>query len=114
MEKCSKLFNTLVSVAILFAIVFQSVHSFEHLVKQILEKKCFHNRHFHTEITHQHKSLDQCFVCEFTFSSYVITPSENFEFEVNPHFFKDDSYFDTAFNYYFKGISYPLRGPPTV
>lgn len=114
MRKRFTFLNAVMSVVLLFAIGFQSVHSFEHLVKEISEKKCLHNKHYKAEITHQHESLDQCFVCEFAFSSYVISSLENFEFENNPYFFKDNSFSNSTSNYYFKGISYPLRGPPTV
>lgn len=110
MKKRFTFLNAIMSVAI----GFQSVHNFEHLLEQISEKKCLHERHFETEITHQHKSLDQCFVCEFAFSSYVISSLDNFEFENSLCFFEQNSFSNTTFSYYFKGISYPLRGPPTV
>lgn len=106
--------NALMSVVILFAILFQSLHNYEHLLKQITEKKCFHKHVFDKEITHQHKHFDKCFVCEFAFSSFITSNIQSFSFNNDSNFFKKDSYFLQESNDFFSGISYSLRGPPTV
>jgi archaellum component FlaF (FlaF/FlaG flagellin family) len=71
MKKKFEIINALMSVVILFAILFQSVHSYEHLVKHLSEKKCLHKRVSSQEITHQHHNSNHCFVCEFGFSTFI-------------------------------------------
>ena len=114
MKKKFVIINALMSIVILFAILFQSVHSYEHLVKQITEKKCLHKYVSNKEITHQHKHLDKCFVCEFSFSSYIYSNIQSFSFSNDLYIFKNDSYFLKESTPYFSGISYSLRGPPAV
>lgn len=114
MKKKFVIINILMSIVILFAILFQSFHSYEHLVNQITEKKCLHKHVSDKEITHQHKHFDKCFVCEFAFSSYISSNTQSFSFSNDSYFFKNDSYFLKESNVYFSGISYSLRGPPIV
>ena len=72
MKRKLQLLNFGMGLIVLFAILFQSVHSFEHLAKQLSEKQCHHKYHSHkTEINHSHHNFDKCFVCEFAFSSYI-------------------------------------------
>ncbi len=112
MKKKFVIINALMSIVILFAILFQSVHSYEHLVKQITEKKCLHKYVSNKEITHQHKHLDKCFVCEFAFSSYISNKIQSFSFLNDLYFYKIDSYSFKDSISFFTGISYSLRGPP--
>ena len=105
--------NALMSVVILFAILFQSVHSYEHLLKELTEKKCLHKHDSEKEITHNHK-FEKCFVCEFAFSSYISTNSSSFSFSNEVIIHKKPSFYYTNPNSFFTGISYSLRGPPQV
>ncbi|WP_428225290.1 hypothetical protein [Flavobacterium sp.] len=58
--------------ALWFAIAFQSLHSFEHLVDLIQKEHCHHKYdHAHTVISHGHKDFDDCFVCHYNFSTYL-------------------------------------------
>ncbi len=106
--------NALISVVILFSILFQSAHSYEHLIKQLSEKKCLHEHRYNFEVTHEHQDFDKCFVCEFVFSSNVLQNLNSFSFSNDAEIFKKESYFLTEFVPYFTGISYSLRGPPTI
>ncbi|MBS7786001.1 hypothetical protein KIH23_01720 [Flavobacterium sp. CYK-55] len=63
--------NAFLSVAVLFSMLLQSVHSFEHLSKLFSEKECHHIYSGKTEISHQHHPFDECLSCEFTFSTFV-------------------------------------------
>lgn len=114
MKKKFVLINALMSIVILFAILFQSFHSYEHLVNQITEKKCLHKHVSDKEITHQHKHFDKCFVCEFAFSSYISSNIQSFSFPNDFYVFRKDFYSTKESNLYFSGISYSLRGPPIV
>ncbi len=112
MKKKFVIINALMSVVILFAILFQSLHSFEHLTKELTEKKCVHNHVSDKQITHEHQDFDKCFVCEFAFSSYISNKIQSFHFSNEFDFYKNDSYSLKESNFFFTGISYSLRGPP--
>ena len=58
-------------IAILFSILFQSYDSYAHFKKETAESKCVHESSSKHEITHQHHSVEQCFVCKFSFSAAV-------------------------------------------
>ncbi|MDD5150310.1 MAG: hypothetical protein PHC28_07470 [Flavobacterium sp.] len=113
MKKKFALLNYFLMIAVLFSILFQSVHSYEHLAKQLSEKNCHHTYNSSKEITHQHHNFDHCFVCNFTLSSFVTSKISQFEFKkINiPSgytFFKS-----RAITQFFKGSLFALRAPPS-
>ena len=68
MKRKQILYSLTLTVAVLFSILFQSIHSYEHIVKQLSEKQCHHNYNDPSgEITHQHHDYDVCLVCHFSF-----------------------------------------------
>lgn len=111
MKKKQLITSLFFAVAILFSILFQSFHGYEHMEKQLSQKECHHKYNSSSEITHQHKGFDHCFVCEFTFGSYI-SPKE-FSYQLYPihkeipYFFKAE---ETILS--FSGSLYSLRGPP--
>lgn len=103
--------NVVLSAAVLFGMLFQSLHSYEHLAKQLSEKHCIHEHHTNAEITHEHHGAEHCFICEFNFSTF--TTSEIFTFNFfTPH--KEIPYFYASAEspQRFSGSLYSLRGPP--
>lgn len=111
-----KQFITSISLAlmVLFSILFQSIHSYEHISQQLSEKKCHHNYNdANGEITHQHDNDDSCFVCHFVFGSYLNPEKFSFQFFSNhqeiPYFF---GFSESIVS--FPGSSYTLRGPPSA
>lgn len=100
------------AVAILFSILFQSFHSYAHLEEQLSHKFCSHE---HTqnkaELTHEHKVLDHCAVCQFAFGSclYPKFISYHFfsDFRSIPFFSKEQKIIIS-----FSGSLYAHRGPP--
>lgn len=105
--------NAFISVAILFSMLLQSVHSLEHLSKLFSEKECHHTYSGKTEISHQHHPFDECLSCEFTFSSFVCPDLFHFDFLfVQPSsvktFAADESLVVTA------NSTLHLRGPPAT
>jgi hypothetical protein len=100
------------SVVILFAILFQSVHSYEHLKKELTEKKCIHKHNSNKEITHQHKSFEHCFVCDFSFSNFI--SSNSFYYNYQKIVFISESPFSDSkqITNYFIGSLFSLRAPP--
>ena len=113
MKKKYVIINTFLALAVLFAMLFQSVHSFEHVAKQISEKKCHHSHTSKQEITHQHQNLEHCFVCDFTISSFVTLDIHHFEFK-KIIFPSGYSFFKTKeITQFFKGSLFSLRAPPS-
>ena len=101
-------------VAVLSSILFQSVHTFEHILAEFSEHKCEHLYDTgHDQITHEHHDFDHCFSCDFHFSNYVKTDILSVPL-----------YFTTTYSSYsglvaeqvssYSGIHYLLRGPPTL
>ncbi|PWA04524.1 hypothetical protein [Flavobacterium psychrotolerans] len=103
--------NWVLTVAVLFSILFQSIDSYGHFAKLRTEKQCLHEYHSNAEITHQHHHLDHCFACEFTFSSFI--SSEIFTFQPLLTFQKKKSLRNIdELIVSFSGNSNSLRGPP--
>lgn len=105
------LISSFMSVVMLLAILFQSTHSYEHLIKELTEKKCLHKHISSQEITHNHK-FEKCFLCDFGFSNF--TDIDVFSFK----HLKFNNLFAYSLNYseqitnYFKGSLFALRAPP--
>jgi len=114
MKKGFAILSSFLMITVLFSILFQSIHSYEHLAKQLSEKQCHHEYNItNTEITHQHHNFDHCFVCEFTLNSFVASEISSFEFKKitipsGYTFFKS-----RAITQFFKGSLFALRAPPS-
>lgn len=113
MKKKAVILNFFLMLAVLFSMLLQYVHSYEHLVVQLSEKNCHHKYNSGEEITHQHHNFDHCFVCDFTLSTFVSSDILNFKFkEINiPSgciFFESKTIIS-----FFKGSVFSLRAPPS-
>lgn len=105
--------NFVLTFAVLFSMLFQTVHSYEHFSKQLLEKKCLHKSNSSQEITHQHHNYDTCFVCNFTIGSFINSDNTAFEFK-KINLFSGYSFFKSReITSYFKGTLFALRAPPS-
>jgi hypothetical protein len=69
-EKKFSILNLILTIAVLFSMLSQSVHSYEHVPKEF-SKKCYHKLTSSTEITHQHNKFHSC-LCSFSISSFFI------------------------------------------
>ncbi|MFV8368090.1 hypothetical protein [Flavobacterium sp. LB2R40] len=112
MKKNKLIISLSLIVTVLFSMLFQSFHTYEHLAKQLAEKQCHHKYNVTgTEITHHHHKLDHCYVCEFAFGSYITPKDFSYQLyakiEEIPHF---NSAEKTII--FFSGSLYFLRGPP--
>jgi len=107
--------NVILSIAILFSILFQAVHSYEHHSEQLAIKKCEHQHSKNqTQLNHSHQTIDKCFTCGFTFSFSTTTVPAVFEFHQKPQVTSVIfSYFQSHFSF-FKGSLFSLRAPPVV
>lgn len=102
----------LFGLAVFFAILLQSAHSFHHLEETISAKKCHHDYSKNTtQITHSHH-FDHCFVCEFTFSNSVEINHGFAIIESNSSFYKPTFFTTSKDILFFTGSSFSLRGPP--
>jgi hypothetical protein len=82
------------------------------MVASYSEKHCLHpNDSGKPQITHEHRSFDHCFTCEFSFSNFVAPQIFDFQF-IAPH--KAIPYFFDVLEtpHSFSGSDYRLRGPP--
>jgi hypothetical protein len=112
MKKKQFLFHFFFAIALLFSIVFQSFHGYEHLEQQFSQKTCYHKHDSNrAEVTHQHKGFEHCLVCEFTFSSYI-APQDFFFYFNTAH--KEIPYCFANIEKIipFSGSLYSHRGPP--
>lgn len=101
------------SFTVLFTMLFQTIHSYEHVYKQLTEEHCEHNDTAHKhQITHFHAIDNTCHVCHFAFSNYIPNTFSAINFnklitETSNVFF----YTQTSVAF-FKGSLFALRGPP--
>lgn len=107
------LINLSLMVAVLFAMLFQSLHGYEHIIKDHSTPKC-HLKHLtsQNQITHEHNSIEHCFACEFTFSNYKSAEIQIVSFVASLPCFKSTFYYVKRLHSFYNGISYSLRGPP--
>jgi hypothetical protein len=112
MKKRLTIINTFLIVAVLFSMLFQSIHSYEHFEKQLSEKKCYHKLNLSSQITHQHHGFDHCFVCEFTLSNFTTLKINSFEFKNYNTHFNYSFLYSKKISQYFKGSLFQLRAPP--
>jgi hypothetical protein len=114
MKKKFVIVNFFLAVAVLFSMLFQFVHTYEHLAKQLSQKECHHKYTSSHEITHQHHDVEHCFVCHFSTSSFVASDINHFEFQ-KISFSTEYSFFKSKdITQFFKGSLFALRAPPMI
>jgi hypothetical protein len=109
-------FITSISLAltVLFSILFQSLHSYEHISEQLTAEKCHHDySDKNGQITHQHTAAENCYICHFSFASYLLPDHNSVEFTTKQ---TEIPYFYTPVEpvFTFSGNHYFLRGPPAA
>jgi hypothetical protein len=113
MKKKFVILNFFLVFAVLFSMLFQYVHSYQHLRKQLSEKECAHKYSSSQEITHQHHNFDNCFVCNFTVSTFISSGITVFGFK-KIKFPTGYSFFNSKeITQFFKGSLFALRAPPS-
>ena len=112
MKKKFVIINSLLAIVVLFSMIFQSVHSYEHLAKQISEKHCRHKPTSDSQITHQHHNFDHCFVCDFTLGGFISSNISFFQFIKNPISTRYSFIYSKEITNFFKGSLFALRAPP--
>lgn len=100
-------------MAVLFSMLFQSFHSYAHLEEQIATHVCHHEHsHNKAEITHQHKTIEHCAICQFAFENCLSPKLASYhffsDFKLIPFFSKEQKAIVS-----FSGCLYTHRGPPS-
>ena len=109
MKKKFAILNLSLMFSVLFAILFQSLHSYEHFSDDTLAIKQLDSHH---QDLHQNDHNHQkCFVCEFTFSSFLASENTSFQFKQTFEAITY-SFFYNETPSFFLGNHPPLRGPP--
>lgn len=96
-------------LSVLFAILFQSLHSYEHFSHGEL---AVHHLDSHDQDLHQNgHNHEKCFVCEFTFNNFIGTAFTAFSFK-NSFELIVYNFFYSEKPFLFNGGPSSLRGPP--
>jgi hypothetical protein len=113
MKKKFLILNYLMPVVLLFSIVFQAVHSYEHIEEQFSEKKCLHRQVSNHELTHQHQTFEHCFVCDFALNNFVTQDFLYFNFENIAVTSQSPFSNSKEITLFFRGSLFALRAPPS-
>ena len=103
------------SIMVLSAMLFQTVHSYEHFFKQLSEKPCeHHTSENQMEITHSHSTDTKCHICHFTFSTYIPNALQTVVFQKIKVETKPIFVYTKSVSTFFKGSLFSLRAPPAL
>ncbi|MBE8724294.1 hypothetical protein [Flavobacterium hungaricum] len=115
MKKKIIFINFLMSLMVLSAMLFQTIHSYEHVFKQLIEKPCEHHTSANQkEITHSHSVDTNCHICHFAFSTYIPNLFQTVTFQVIGIETKSVFVYTKSTTAFFKGSLFSLRAPPAL
>jgi len=115
MKKKIILINFLMSLMVLSAMLFQTVHSYEHVYKQLTEKPCNHEYNAHQkQITHTHAVENHCPICHFAFSTFIPNSFHALSFQKVTIAIAPAFSCKTIASAFFKGSLFALRAPPAL
>lgn len=113
MKQKLQITNAFLGLMVLFSVLFQSIHTFEHVIQQFSGEICVHKYSEDATLNHSHH-WEKCSVCDFAFSPTIEINSVTVSFE-NAVFYNKTLYFSTSENIpFFSGSFFSLRGPPMV
>lgn len=113
MKKKFVLINLSLMLTVLFSILFQSVHSYEHFLDQETAFVGNSNDDGSTKIQTLDHNHEKCFVCEFTLSNFIATEFTTFLPKISYRAFAQVSFPATEVPTFFSGTLLSLRGPPS-
>ncbi|OXA90430.1 hypothetical protein [Flavobacterium hercynium] len=116
MKKKFIIINLLLSLTVLLSMLFQTIHSYEHIFQQITEKTCEHKYTGNQkEITHSH-SVDNnnCPICHFTFSTFISNSFYAVTFHKATVVTATTFFYAKTSSTFFKGSLFALRAPPLL
>jgi transcription elongation factor Elf1 len=114
MQNKKILLSLSLSMVVLFSMLFQSVHTYEHFKQQFAQEKCHHSKIAAraTQITHRHIALEDCKICQLSIGNYIPTTLIGYSLYSNfqiHHYFSDHWTNISSFS----GSLYSYRGPPS-
>lgn len=113
MSKKLHITNFIVVFSIVFALLFQSFHSMEHLSEVFTEKTCVHSEtEAKVNFTHHHHGLEKCDLCHFTFSHFTSPIIITFEFHSRQFNSPQSVSLYETIKPNFEGSLFSLRAPP--
>lgn len=99
-------------LVVLFSILFQSLHSYEHFLDQETEFVT-NSDDGSTKIQTLDHNHEKCFVCEFTLSSFIAAEFATFQPKFTPEAFAQVNFTTAAGPDFFSGSLFSHRGPPS-
>ncbi|MFH7013523.1 MULTISPECIES: hypothetical protein [unclassified Flavobacterium] len=115
MKKKVILINLLLSYTVLFAMLFQTIHSYEHVYRQLTEKHCDHHYASNQkQITHSHTVENNCSICHFAFSTFIPNSFQALSFHKTNFESSFVFFYTKAVSTFFKGSLFALRAPPIL
>ena len=115
MKKKIILINLFASLTVLFAMLFQTVHSYEHAYSQLTEKHCVHKSvNGQKQITHSHVVDNTCHVCHFAFSAFIPNSFSTLSFHKVNFETRYVFFYTKPVSTFFKGSLFALRAPPAL
>ncbi|WP_417942317.1 hypothetical protein [Flavobacterium sp. RS13.1] len=107
--------NLLASLTVLFAMLFQTAHSYEHLYAQIHEKHCAHKyTSGQKQITHSHNVENNCSICHFAFSTFISNTFHTYSFYKTKFPTVKTFIYSSITATFFNGSLFALRAPPAL
>jgi len=100
-------------LTVLFSILFQSVHSYEHFLSQETTFVNPSDDEGTTKIQTLDHNHEKCFVCEFTLSSFIPTEFTSFKSQLTFKAFAQTNFTTTETPEAFSGSLFSHRGPPS-
>lgn len=113
MTKKYAFMNVLMLSALVFALLYQSLHIYEHVLSDHKVDFTENTHHTQPHFSADHAHHEKCFVCDFTFSFITYTDQTTFEW-IYPIFDHHVSIVDTLLFTHFYENSYIPRGPPSI
>ncbi|PXY42113.1 hypothetical protein DMB65_02430 [Flavobacterium cheongpyeongense] len=114
MKKKWILISIILSMAVLFSILFQSIHSYEHHSLQIQKKEHHHLSNEKALIIDDHSAFEKCFTCDFSFSLFTVLTVYLLPFYKNSSKNYSPFYYFQQHSLFFKGSLFALRAPPIL
>lgn len=113
MKKKITIINLSLMLSILFAILLQSVHSYECILHQ---ETSFakHSDDKSTKIQVLDHDHEKCFVCQFTLSNFIPTEFTNFTSFITFNSYSNVSFPHSQTAEIFSGSIFTHRGPPSI
>jgi len=113
MKRKNSIGSFLFGLTIFLALLIQSIHSFHHIEEAFSKQHCHHDySESKQQITHSHE-FDNCFTCEFAFSTSIKSEVFSFDFKKIQVSETYTFFHSREITQFFCGSLFALRAPPT-